>query len=54
MTRAIKVKNTEDIQKINQIVTRYGFDIWQEWYGRCKVPAWHVLAVPERAPAASG
>ncbi|WP_122790193.1 HPr family phosphocarrier protein [Intestinibacillus sp. Marseille-P6563] len=28
MTRAIKVKNTEDIQKINQIVTRYGFDIW--------------------------
>ncbi len=28
MTRAIKVKNTEDIQKINQSVTRYGFDIW--------------------------
>ena len=28
MTRAIKVKNTEDIQKINQIVTRYGLDIW--------------------------
>ena len=28
MTRAIKVKNTEDIQKINQIVTRYGYDIW--------------------------
>lgn len=28
MTRAIKVKNTEDIQKINRIVTRYGFDIW--------------------------
>ncbi len=28
MTRGIKVKNTEDIQKINQIVTRYSFDIW--------------------------
>ena len=28
MTRAIKVKNTEDIQKINQIVCNYGFDIW--------------------------
>ncbi|NCB29316.1 MAG: HPr family phosphocarrier protein [Clostridia bacterium] len=28
MTRGIKVKNTEDIQKINQIVSRYGFDIW--------------------------
>ena len=28
MTLAIKVKNTEDIQKINRIVTRYGFDIW--------------------------
>ena len=28
MTRAIKVKNTEDIQKINRIVTRYGYDIW--------------------------
>ena len=28
MTRAIKVKNTDDIQKINRIVTRYGYDIW--------------------------
>ena len=28
MTRGIKVKNTEDIQKINQIVSKYGFDIW--------------------------
>ena len=28
MTRKIKVKNTEDIQKINQIVFRYSYDIW--------------------------
>ena len=28
MTRGIRVKNTNDIQKINKIVTRYGFDIW--------------------------
>ena len=28
MTRAIKVKNTDDIQKLNRIVTRYGYDIW--------------------------
>ena len=28
MTRASKVKNTDDIQKINRIVTRYGYDIW--------------------------
>lgn len=28
MTRAIKVKNTDDIQKINRIVTKYAFDIW--------------------------
>lgn len=28
MTRKIKVKNTEDIQKINQIVSRYNYDIW--------------------------
>ena len=28
MTRGIRVKNTDDIQKINKIVTRYGFDIW--------------------------
>lgn len=28
MTRAIRVKNTEDIQQINKIVTRYDFDIW--------------------------
>ena len=28
MTRKIKVKNTEDIQKINQIVSKYSYDIW--------------------------
>lgn len=28
MTRAIRVKNTEDIQQINKIVTKYPFDIW--------------------------
>ena len=28
MTRSIRVKNTEDIQKINKIVTKYPFDIW--------------------------
>ncbi|MDO5547330.1 MAG: HPr family phosphocarrier protein [Eubacteriales bacterium] len=28
MTKAIKVKNTEDIQKINSIVTEFPFDIW--------------------------
>ena len=28
MTRKIKVKNTEAIQKINQIVSRYSYDIW--------------------------
>ena len=28
MTRSIRVKNTDDIQKINKIVTQYGFDIW--------------------------
>ena len=28
MTKRIRVKNTEDIQKINAIVTRYGYDIW--------------------------
>lgn len=28
MTKRIRVKNTEDIQKINAIVCRYGFDIW--------------------------
>ena len=28
MTRGIRVKNTDDIQKINKIVTKYGFDIW--------------------------
>ncbi|MGM9649449.1 MAG: HPr family phosphocarrier protein [Butyricicoccaceae bacterium] len=28
MTRAIRVKNTEDIQQINKIVTKYSFDIW--------------------------
>ena len=40
MTRGIRVKNTDDIQKINKIVTRYGFD---------KEPARYVPAVPERA-----
>lgn len=28
MTRSIRVKNTDDIQQINKIVTQYGFDIW--------------------------
>ncbi len=28
MTKAIRVKNTEDIQKINSIVTQFPFDIW--------------------------
>ena len=28
MTKAIKVKNTEDIQTINSIVTEFQFDIW--------------------------
>ena len=28
MTKAIKVRNTEDIQKINSIVTQFAFDIW--------------------------
>lgn len=28
MTKRIRVKNTEDIQKINAIVTRYSYDIW--------------------------
>lgn len=28
MKRRIHVNNTQDIQKINQIVTRYPFDIW--------------------------
>ncbi len=28
MTKAIKVKNTADIQKINQIVTEFPYDIW--------------------------
>ena len=28
MTRKIKVKNTEDIQKIYQIVSKYSYDIW--------------------------
>ena len=28
MTKGIRVKNTNDIQKINQIVTRFSYDIW--------------------------
>lgn len=28
MTKAIKVKNTQDIQQINAIVTQFPFDIW--------------------------
>ena len=28
MTRGIRVKNTQDIQKINAIVSQYSFDIW--------------------------
>ena len=51
MTRGIRVKNTDDIQKINKIVTRYGFDIWI--HGKSGMvdaePARYVPAVPERA-----
>lgn len=28
MKKSIRVKNTSDIQKINQIVTGFAFDIW--------------------------
>lgn len=28
MVKAIKVKSSEDIKKINQIVTQYDFDVW--------------------------
>ena len=50
MTRGIRVKNTDDIQKINKIVTRYGFDIWIHGKsGIRKEPARYVPAVPERA-----
>ncbi len=28
MTRGIRVKNTDDIQEINRIVIKYGYDIW--------------------------
>lgn len=28
MKKAIKIKNTKDIQKVNQIVCSYPFDIW--------------------------
>ena len=28
MTRAIRVKNTEDIQKINKTVPKFPFDVW--------------------------
>ncbi len=28
MTKAIRVKNTQDIQAINAIVTQFSFDIW--------------------------
>lgn len=28
MTRGIRVKNTDDIQTINKIVTKYPYDIW--------------------------
>ena len=37
MTRGIRVKNTDDIQKINKIVTRYGFDIWIHKYKHVKL-----------------
>ena len=49
MTRGIRVKNTDDIQKINKIVTRYGFDIWIHGKSGRKEPARYVPAVPERA-----
>lgn len=28
MTKSIRVRNTEDIQKINHIVCQYSFDVW--------------------------
>lgn len=28
MIKPIKIKDTKDIQKINQIVSKYSFDIW--------------------------
>ena len=28
MVKPIKIRNIEDIEKINAIVTRYNFDIW--------------------------
>lgn len=28
MTVSIKVRDTQDIQKINQIVTNFSFDVW--------------------------
>lgn len=28
MTKPIRIKNSEDIQKINYIVSKYPFDIW--------------------------
>ena len=53
MTRGIRVKNTDDIQKINKIVTRYGFDIWihgkSGMVDEKRLPAGFVPAVPERA-----
>lgn len=52
MTRGIRVKNTDDIQKINKIVTRYGFDIWihgKSGMVDAKSLLGYVPAVPERA-----
>lgn len=28
MTKSIRVRNTEDIQKINHIVCQFSFDVW--------------------------
>lgn len=28
MTKGIRIKNTDDIQTINRIVTQYSYDIW--------------------------
>lgn len=55
MTKAIRVKNTEDIQKINKIVTQFPFDVWihgKSGMGRRQVPAGYVPAQPERAAQA--
>lgn len=55
MTKAIRVKNTEDIQKINKIVTQFPFDVWihgKSGMVDAKSLAGYVPAQPERAAQA--